>query len=43
MEFYIQVPVLKALLLTAGKEDALIAINGIHVEYSKAGVLGGQS
>ena len=39
MEFYIQVPVLKALLLTAGKEDPLIAINGIHVEYSKAGVL----
>ena len=39
MEFYIQVPVLKALLLTAGKEDARIAINGIHVEYSKAGVL----
>ena len=39
MEFYIQVPVLKALLLTAGKKDARIAINGIHVEYSKAGVL----
>ena len=39
MEFYIQVPVLKALLLTAGKEYAFKAINGIHVEYSKAGVL----
>ena len=39
MEFYIEVPVLKALLLTAGKEDDRIALNGIHVEYSKAGVL----
>ena len=39
MEFYIRVTVLKALLLTAGKKDARIAINGIYVEYSKAGVL----
>ena len=36
---YIEHNILKALLLTAGKNDARIFLNGIQVEYSEKGVL----
>lgn len=39
MEFYVELPVLKALLLTAGNNDARTIINGVLVEYSASGII----